>query len=255
MFIDTHAHLGYDSYDEDRELVIQRAIEANVGAIITIGTDVETSKEAVGLAQKYATVFAAVGIHPTDCAETTAADLEAIKELTADENVVAIGEIGLDYFHMRAPKEKQHTICAKQIQMAQEVNLPLIIHNRDSHEDMYNLLSELDAGRTGGVMHSFTGNLEFLHNILELDLHVSFTGNITFKKSQANELVVNAPLERLLLETDSPFLTPVPLRGKRNEPAFVVHTARKIAELKNLPVEEIETATTANAVSLFKLDI
>ncbi len=255
MFIDTHAHLGYESYDEDRELVIQRAIEADVSAIITIGTDVESSREAVGLANKYATVFAAVGIHPTDCAATTEADLEAIKELTADENVVAIGEIGLDYYHMRAPKDKQHHICARQIQLAQELNLPLIIHNRDSHEDMYNLLSELDAGRTGGVMHSFTGDLDYLHTILELDLHISFTGNITFKKSDANDLVTAAPLERLLLETDSPFLTPVPLRGKRNEPAFVVHTARKIAELKNIPVEEIESVTTANAVSLFKLDI
>ena len=215
----------------------------------------ETSKEAVGLANKYATVFAAVGIHPTDCAETTDADLQTIKELTADENVVAIGEIGLDYYHMRAPKDKQHAICAQQIRMAQELNLPLIIHNRDSHDDMYNLLSELDAGRTGGVMHSFSGDLPFLNSILELDLHVSFTGNITFKKNESNELVAAAPLERLLLETDSPFLTPVPLRGKRNEPAFVVHTAQKIAEIKNLPLAEIETATTNNAVSLFKLDI
>jgi len=255
MFIDTHAHLGFDSYDEDRELVIQRAIEAGVGAIITIGTDVETSQEAVGLASKYATVFAAVGIHPTDCAETTDADIAEIKDLAADENVVAIGEIGLDYYHMRAPRDKQHQVCAKQIELAQELSLPVIIHNRDSHEDMYNLLAELDAGRSGGVMHSFSGDLDFLHKILELDLHVSFTGNITFKKNMSAEVVRGVPVERLLLETDNPFLTPAPLRGKRNEPAFVVHTTQKIADIKELPLTEIEGITSENAVSLFKLNI
>ena len=255
MLIDTHSHLYFDSFDEDRELVIQRAIENGLAAIITIGTDVETSKQAVVLAEKYASVFAAVGIHPTDCADVNNDDFETIRTLAQHEKVIAIGEVGLDYYHMRAKKEVQIETFNRQIKMALELKLPLIIHNRESHEDMYKVLAASEASEIGGVLHSFSGDENFLNRILELDLHISFTGNITFKKSDADELVNNTPLERLLLETDSPFLTPVPLRGKRNEPAFVVYTANKIAKIKGLSLEEVAKVTSENAVSLFNLNI
>ena len=255
MLIDTHAHLGFDSYDEDRELVIQRAIESGVAAIITIGTDIATSEQAVLLADKYATVFAAVGIHPTDCAKVTKNDFSSIRTLAAHEKVIAIGEIGLDYYHMRADKKTQKETFRQQIEIARELHLPLIMHNRESHEDMLDCLAHSNVSEVGGVMHSFTGDPEFLNKVLELDLHVSFTGNITYKKSTSDGLVTDVPLERLLLETDSPFLTPVPLRGKRNEPAFMVHTAQKIADLKRLSLPEIKETTTENAVKLFHLTI
>lgn len=255
MLIDTHTHLDFETFDEDRELVIQRALENGLAAIITIGTDVETSEISIGLAEKYAPVFAAVGIHPTDCAEVTDADFEAIQKMASHPKVVAIGEVGLDYYHMRAPKEVQEESFRRQIDLAHALKLPLIIHNRESHEDMYRLLKDSAAADTGGVMHSFSGDEDFLHKILELDLHVSFTGNITFKKSDAAPLIQKTPLEKLLLETDSPFLTPVPLRGKRNESAFLIHTAQRIADIKGITVEEIGKVTSENAISLFKLDI
>lgn len=255
MLIDTHTHLNFESFDEDRELVIQRAIENGLSAIITIGTDVETSQISVGLAEKYSPVFAAVGIHPTDCAEITDADFDAIEEMSAHPKVVAIGEVGLDYYHMRAPKDIQEKTFRRQIELAHEGNLPLIIHNRDSHKDMLSILSDSTAAECGGVMHSFSGDEEFLLKMLELDLHISFTGNLTFKKSDAGPLIQKTPLEKMLLETDSPFLTPVPLRGKRNEPAFLIHTAQKIAEIKDVPYDEICKATSENAIALFNLDI
>ncbi len=255
MYIDTHTHLQFETYDEDRELVIQRAIENNVAAIITIGTDVTTSRQSVHLADKYASIFAAVGIHPNDCNDISDKDYDEIKELAKHEKVVAIGEVGLDYHHMDAPKEVQDEVFTRQIQLARELKLPLIIHNRDSHEDLYSLLVRENAADVGGVLHAFTGDETFLDKILKLDFHISFTGNITYKKSQSDLLILKAPLERLLLETDSPFLTPVPLRGKRNEPAFVVHTAKKIAEIRELSEEEIARITTENADRLFQLKL
>ena len=255
MLIDTHAHLNFESFDEDRELVIQRAIENGLAAIITIGTDVETSEISIGLAEKYSPVFAAVGIHPTDCAEVTDADFNAIQEMAAHPKVVAIGEVGLDYYHMRAPKDVQEKTFRRQIELAHKLKLPLIVHNRDSHEDMLKVLSDSNAADNGGVMHSFSGDEEFLLKVLELGLHISYTGNLTFKKSDTAPLIQKTPLERMLLETDSPFLTPVPLRGKRNEPAFLIHTAQKIAEIKNVSLEEISKVCSENAIALFNLDI
>ena len=255
MYIDTHTHLQFDSYDEDRELVIQRAIENDIAAIITIGTDVTSSRQSVHLADKYASVYAAVGIHPNDCNDVSDKDYDEIKAMAEHEKVVAIGEVGLDYHHMDAPKEVQDDAFTRQIQIAKDMNLPLIIHNRDSHEDLYDLLVRENAADAGGVLHSFTGEESFLDNILKLDFHISFTGNITYKKSEAGPLIKKTPLERLLLETDSPFLTPMPLRGKRNEPAFVIHTAKKVAELLELSVEEVGSVTTENADRLFKLNL
>ncbi len=255
MYIDTHTHLDFDSFNEDREIVIQRAIENDISAIITIGTNLESSVESVNLSSKYASVFAAVGIHPSDCMEATDQDYARIEEMAQDEKVVAVGEIGLDYYRMYAPKEVQIKSFRRQIRLAKKLNMPLIIHNREAHEDVLQIIEEEDAGAVGGVFHSFTGDEKFLERILLNNFYVSFTGNITFKKSDAEPLIRHTPAERLLLETDSPFLTPTPLRGKRNEPAFLIHTAAKIAEIKNLQKNELGEITSANAKMLFGLNI
>lgn len=255
MFVDTHAHLDFDLYNQDREKVIQRAIENQVQAIITIGTDLESSKQAVILAEKYASIFAAVGIHPNDCALIRDEDYQLIRELTRHEKVIALGEIGLDYHHMHADKETQKNVFRKQIRIARDLGLPIIVHNRDSHEDLQKILLSESAQEIGGVLHSFSGEVSFLEKIIKLNFHISFTGNITFKKSSADILIKEVPVENLLLETDSPFLTPVPLRGKRNEPAFVVYIAQKIAEVKNMELDLLAKITTENAKKLFRLNI
>jgi len=255
MFVDTHTHLDFETYDEDRESVIQRAIENKVSALVTIGVDIPTSKKAVQLAEKYVSVYAAVGIHPTDCKDTKQADLKVIRELAGHEKVVALGEIGLDYHHMRAPVEKQKKVFSDQIALARELKLPIIVHNRESHNDVYDILVSENATEVGGVLHSFSGDSDFLENILLTNFYISFTGAITYKKNTSQPLVKQVPIERLLLETDSPFLAPVPLRGKRNEPSFLVHTARIIADIKGVSFEELAKATTENANRLFKFGI
>ncbi len=255
MFIDTHTHLDFNKYDKDREVVIQRAIKNNIMAIITIGTDIPSSEKAIELAEKYATVFAAVGIHPSDCTNTTYKDLERIESLCSHEKVIAIGEVGLDYYHMNASKSQQWEVLLKQIELAVKLNKPLIIHNRESHNDIYDIIATSNAAKVGGVFHSFSGDLDFLDKILSINFHISFTGNITFKKSNKDSLVKEVPVNQLLLETDSPFLAPTPMRGKRNEPAFLVHTAERIARIKELPVKEVGRITSENAKNLFNLAI
>ncbi len=252
LFVDTHAHLDFDLFDEDRELVIQRAIENGVAGIITIGVDLDSSKRAVDIAEKYAIVFAAVGIHPTECADIPDRDFDLIEELAQHEKVVAIGEIGLDYYHMRAPKEVQKNVFLYQSHIAEKFDLPMIIHNRDAQADFLELIANNSLTYKEGVLHSFSGDETYLEHVLETPFFISFTGNITFKNSKVEHLVEKVPVERLLLETDSPFLTPVPLRGKRNEPAFIVHTAKKIAEIKNISLEDLGKITTENAKHLFK---
>ncbi|MCD6376828.1 MAG: TatD family hydrolase [Caldisericaceae bacterium] len=252
LFVDTHAHLDFDLFDEDRELVIQRAIENKVAGIISIGVDLESSKRAVELADKYAIVFAAVGIHPTECADVPDRDFDVIEELAQHEKVVAIGEIGLDYYHMRAPKNVQKNVFIYQSHIAKKLDLPIIVHNREAQADLLELITSNALAQKEGVLHSFSGDDIYLENILETDFFISFTGNITFKNSKMEHLVEKTPVEKLLLETDSPFLTPVPLRGKRNEPAFIVHTAKKIAEIKKISLEDLGQITTENARHLFK---
>lgn len=253
MFVDTHAHLDFDSFNEDREVVIQRAIQNQVLAIITIGTDLKSSKNAVLLAEKYASIYAAVGIHPSDCAEAEDNDFEEIRELAKHEKVVAIGEVGLDYYRMHAEKDKQKDTFGRQIKLARELKLPLIIHNRDAHEDVYNMIISEKATEVGGVFHSFTGDEKFLENILLTNFHISFTGAITYKNNDSEALIANVPLERLLLETDSPFLSPIPLRGKRNEPSLIVHTAKRIAEIRGITIDQLAEVTSENAGALFQI--
>lgn len=254
MFIDTHAHLDFDSFDEDRDAVIQRAIENKISTIITIGTSLSTSQKAVKYAESYASIYAAVGIHPSDCAEASESDYLAIEKLSHVDKVIAVGEIGLDYYRMYTDKETQTSAFKKQIALARKVKLPVIIHNRDSQDDVIKMIVSEKATDVSGVLHSFSGTNEQLNEALKTNFYISYTGGVTFKNSTTNELVKNTPIERLLLETDSPFITPVPYRGKRNEPSYLLHIAKKIAELKNVSLEELAEITSENARHLFNLN-
>jgi TatD DNase family protein len=247
--------LDFEQFDEDREKVVQRAIQNNVSAIITIGTNPASSHASVKLAEKFAIVHAAVGIHPNDCQGLDLSVLDEIRRLAVENRAVAIGEIGLDYYHSVSEKEKQQVFFREQLRLARDLHLPVIVHNRDAHEDAFRILREEKASNTGVVLHSFSGTVDFLDTVLAQNIYVSFTGVVTFKNANYFRLIDRVPVDQLLLETDSPFLAPVPFRGKRNEPGYVRYSAEKIAQVKGLPAEELGQRTTDNAVSLFQLKL
>lgn len=251
MFIDTHCHLHFDQYDEDREKVIQRAIQSKIKTVLNIGTDLETSKKAIALAEKFAIVYAAVGVHPNDGESFNKDVLEQLESFTHHDKVKAIGEIGLDYYWMQVPREKQLDIFRQQIKLAKKCHLPIIVHNRDAHEDIMKVLKEEKAGSLGVVLHSFTGTPDFLDAALKENFYISFTGVITFKNANYINLIDRVPLKQLLLETDSPFLTPAPFRGKRNEPSYLKYIAEKISKIKAVSTEELAEISSDNARNLF----
>lgn len=252
--VDTHVHLNFDSFDTDREDVLSRAHDAEIAALINVAIDVSTSAASIALAERYPEVWATVGVHPHDAESLSDKGLRTLAELAGHAKVVAVGEVGLDLYRNLSPPETQEAVFRQMSALAREVDLPLIIHTREAGSKILEVLrEELRAGPLHGVFHCFSGDETMLQEVLDLGFHVSFCGNLTFKNSRAPETLRRAPLERLLLETDSPFLAPVPYRGKRNEPAYVRITARKIAEIKHVPIEEILNRTTANAVHLFGL--
>ncbi|MCZ6819871.1 MAG: TatD family hydrolase [Calditrichaeota bacterium] len=251
MLIETHAHLYFDGFDDDREAVIQRAFEANVKRIINIGLDIDTGKECIKLAEKHDGLFATVGIHPNDSARLTNAALEELGKLAAHNKVVAIGEIGLDFYWDKCPVPVQQEAFRKQIQLAKELALPIVIHNREAGREIVDVLKSEGIDNLTGVLHCFSEGADIAQEVLDLGFYVSFTGNLTFKKSELPAVAQMVPLQRLLLETDCPFLSPEPRRGRRNEPAHVVHIAQKLAEIKQVEFGQIEEATTENACRLF----
>ncbi|MFQ6112973.1 MAG: TatD family hydrolase [bacterium] len=253
MLIDTHAHLYFNHFDADREDVIQRAFDAGVKKIINIGVDLDTCRQSIELAEKNAGLFAAVGIHPNDSTKLDENSLATLMEFTRHPKVVAIGEIGLDFYRERAPIEIQRQAFRKQIALAKDEALPMVIHNRQAVREILDILKEEGTEGLGGVFHCFSEDERIAEEVLEMGFHISFTGNLTFKKSNLPQVAQMVPLERLLLETDSPLLSPEPKRGRRNEPAHVVYIAQKLAEIKGSDVSEIEKITTDNAVSLFGL--
>jgi len=255
MYIDTHCHLDFENFDDDRESVVQRSIKNKIEAIITIGTNIDTSIQSIELSEKFATIFAAVGIHPNDASNANKKSVQKIYDISASSKVVAIGEIGLDYYRDYTPADIQKELFRTQLKIAREKELPVIIHNRQAHSDIYDILVEEKSTDLKGVLHSFDGDMHFLDSVLSYNFYVSFTGVITFKNANYDELIKRVPLENLLLETDSPFLTPVPFRGKRNEPSYVTYVAEKIAQVKDMPVEELAKITTENARNLFKLKL
>ena len=256
MFIDTHVHLNAEQYNEDLQDVIDRALEAGVNQMVVIGFDQKTIKRAIELAEEYEFIYAVVGWHPVDAIDCTDKDLQWIEELASHPKVVAIGETGLDYHWDKSPKEIQQQVFRKQIQLAQRVNLPLVIHNRDATEDVVRILQEEQAEKTGGVMHCFGGSVETAKTCIDMNFMISLGGPVTFKNAKKpKEVATDIPLEWLMIETDAPYLAPHPHRGKRNEPSLVPLVAEEIARLKGVSIEEVAQATTENAKRFYKLPV
>ncbi|HEV2235696.1 MAG TPA: TatD family hydrolase [Ktedonobacterales bacterium] len=254
MLVDTHAHIQMRQFDSDRDAIIAAAFAAGIGQIIVPGVDVATSRAAVALAARYAgRVFAAVGTHPHDAATLDDAALATQRELAAAPGVVAIGEIGLDFYRNLAPRAQQEAALVAQIALARELNLPIILHNRESHPEMIALL-RAHAGGVRGIFHCFIGDQAMARDALDLGFWLSFAGPLTYPANTTlAEVAAWAPLDRVLVETDCPYLTPIPYRGKRNEPRHVALTAARLAELRGLPADAIARATTANAAAVFNL--
>ncbi len=250
MFIDTHTHLHHPEFDADRDAVLDRARSAGVSACLAIGTDVADSQRAVEFAGRHPDVFASVGVHPHEAAGLTAAGLEDLARLAGSERVVAWGEIGLDYYYEHSPQDVQWARFADQMATAYRLGLPLILHTRDAWDDTFRMLDT--QPHRGGVFHCFTGEREHAEAAIARGFFVSFSGIVTFAKAQALQAVAaHVPLDRVLIETDCPFLAPVPNRGTRNEPAFVSLVARKLAELRNVPVDDIARCSRDNARRCF----
>ncbi|MBX7152210.1 TatD family hydrolase [bacterium] len=253
MFFDTHAHLDYDLFDADREEMIRRAFEGGVSRVVTIGTDVDSAQRAIRLAENYPNVYAAVGLHPTDARKFDDAMIDVFRQMALYKKIVAIGEIGLDYYWKETPQEIQHHVFRKMIRLAEDLDKPIVIHNREASDDVIRILQEERSSRLRGIMHCFSGDEKLLEASLDLNFFISFAGNLTYKKSALPEIVKKVPADRLLIETDAPFLTPVPYRGKRNEPAYVRYTAEKLAEILGKNIDDIARITSENAAKIFQL--
>ncbi|MFZ5862252.1 MAG: TatD family hydrolase [Nitrospirota bacterium] len=250
MFIDTHTHVHGAEFDADRDPTLTRARAAGVDVCLAIGTDVADSRRAVALAASRPDVFASVGVHPHETSGLTEHGLEELARLAAGERVAAFGEVGLDYYYEHSPPDVQRQRFADQIDLAATRGLPLVIHTRDAWDDTFRILDE--RPHHGGVFHCFTGTRDHAEQAIRRGFFVSFSGIVTFNKAQDLQTVAReAPLDRVLIETDCPFLSPVPYRGKRNEPAFVALVAKKIAELRGLSVEEMARASSENARRCF----
>lgn len=252
--IDTHCHLDFPDYQTDLLAVLDRARKAGVGRVVTVGIDLPTSRAAIDLAMRHSALFATVGVHPHHVKELVEGDYALLRELACHPKVVAYGEIGLDYVKDYSPPALQREHFVRQVALARELALPLIIHDREAHADTLAILRQALPLKAGGVMHCFSGDAAFAAEVLALGFYISIPGVVTFPKAEVmQEAVRQVPLDRLLLETDGPFLAPVPRRGKRNEPQLLLHTAHKVAELKGVSLEEVARATTANAEKLFQL--
>lgn len=255
MFIDTHVHLNADQYIDDVEEVIERALEANVSKMVVVGFDKKTIDKALELAEQYSFIYAVVGWHPVDAIDCTEEDLKWIESLAEHPKVVGIGETGLDYYWDKSPKEIQQEIFRKQIQLAKKVKLPIIIHNRDATADVVKILEEENASEVGGIMHCFSGSVETAKQCIDMNFLISLGGPVTFKNAKMPKKVAEEiALEHLLIETDAPYLTPHPYRGKRNEPSYVPLVAEEIAKLKELSIEEVARKTTENALAIFNIN-
>ena len=253
MLIDSHAHLEMREFDSDRHDVIERAGLAGVDCIVTVGTNPGLSRKALSIAHQYKNIYATVGVHPHDVAKAGDKSFDELKALAQDPKVVAYGEIGLDYFRNISPREKQIEMFAKQLELAQELNLPVIIHDRDAHEETLRMVKT--SGVRLGVFHCFSGDWAMARQCIDLGFYISVPGVVTFDKSKVlQDVVRQAPLDTILLETDCPYLTPAPHRGKRNEPSFIVHTAKKVAEIKKLPWEDIAQTASRNTRKLFRIE-
>ncbi len=251
--IDTHAHLDSSDYDRERALVITRAFAAEIG-VVTVGADIESSAAAVALAKRHRYIWAAIGVHPHDAKTLSPSVMTRLRTLAEQEPVVAIGEIGLDYYRDLSPRSVQRQAFVDQIELASDLDLPVIVHDRQSTKDMLAIVKKTRPRR--GVIHSFLGDHALAYKFIDLGLYLGIGGPLTFHKNATlRKTVAAVPLDRILIETDCPYLTPVPHRGKRNEPAYVRYVADEIARLKKIPFEQVAQTTTQNARSLFSLRV
>jgi TatD DNase family protein len=253
MLIDSHAHLEMREFDDDRSDVIERAKAAGVDFIVTVGTNPGLSRKAVKLAGQYDNIYATIGVHPHDVGKISNTTYDELKKLAGDKKVVAYGEIGLDYFRNIAPQALQIEKFGEQLELAKELNLPVVIHARQAHAQSLAMIKS--SGIHRGVFHCFSGDYEMARQCLDWGFYLSVPGVVTFNKSKTmQEVAKKVPLNSLLLETDCPYLTPDPFRGKRNEPAYIVHTAKKVAQIKGLPWEEVASVTAQNTCKLFHIE-
>lgn len=254
MLFDTHVHLNAWQFKEDREETIQRAFDAGVERMVVVGFDHETIPLAIEIAESYENIYAAIGWHPVDAIDMTDKELQWIEELSQHPKVVALGEMGLDYHWDKSPKDVQAEVFRKQIRLAKKLEMPIVIHNREATEDIIRILQEEDAGTVGGIMHCYNDSVDYVQACLDMNFYISLGGPVTFKNAPLpKEVAKQVPMDRLLIETDAPYLTPHPNRGKRNEPAYVKLVAEKIAELREISIEEVAEQTTANGLRLFNI--
>lgn len=255
--IDTHTHLDFPQFDDDREQVIERALAAGVEAMINVGADLASSRAAVALAEAHPQIYTAVGVHPHDARTLTEEVLEELRALASHPKVVGIGEIGLDFYRDLSPRDRQRRAFQQQLALAREAGKPVIIHDRQAHQEVMSILRQWIGSRhhqPAGVLHCFSGDSAMAQEAIELGFYISIAGPVTFQNARRlRDLVRQLPLERLLIETDCPYLTPHPHRGKRNEPAYVKLVAQEVARIKGLSLKEVARVTSDNARALFSL--
>lgn len=252
MFFDTHTHLNDEKFDIDRDEVVSSLKDYNVTRILNVSCDIKTSHETIDLCDRYDFIYGAVGVHPHEAQEIEAGYLDTLRKMVKHNKIKAIGEIGLDYYYDFSPRDVQKKIFKEQLELARELNLPVIIHDRDAHEDCLNILRDFTDLKV--VYHCYSGSLEYAKVLISLGFYLSFTGSLTFKNAKAGPEVVSwMPMDRIFIETDCPYLAPVPNRGKRNFPGFVPLVAEKIAELRGLTIDEVAKITTDNANKFFNI--
>ena len=252
MLFDTHAHLNDNRFDGQRDEIIRSLASNGVGAYCEIGYDIESSKEAVSLCENYDYVYAAAGVHPHDTDSLCEKDMDILKELCAHKKVVALGEIGLDYYYDNSKRENQRYWFDRQLSLAEELDIPITVHTRDAMADTIDILK--CHKNAGGIIHCYSGSKESAKILLDMGYYISFAGPLTFKNaSTAIEVAKYVPSDRMLIETDSPYLSPVPYRGKRNEPAYVAEVAKRLSEIRELSFEEIARITYENAKRVYRI--
>jgi TatD DNase family protein len=255
MLIDTHAHLDFPEFSEDLKGVLERANEAGVKKVVTIGISLTSSRKAVELANTHPEIHATVGIHPHGASSLTDQQLETLENLARSKRVLAIGEVGLDYYRDRQPRDIQQECLRQQLGLACKIELPVVFHIREAHGDFFTVIKDYVPALKGVVLHCFSGDWTVAKRCLDMGFYLSIPGTVTFPKAEIQQKVVRlAPLDRLLLETDAPYLAPVPFRGKVNEPAFVLYTAQKVANLRRCSLEEVAHQTTTNAHNIFGIE-
>ena len=256
MLIDSHAHLEMPEFRKDLSEVLQRAKDSGIGYIFTVGTERKDWRRALEIAGSHPSVYAILGVHPHNAREIDEKTYPALKELCKHEKVKAYGEIGLDFFRNHSPRDVQLKRFREQIALAKELRLPIVVHDREAHQETLEILKSEKAGENGGIIHCFSGDEEMAKACIDMGFYISIPGSITYKNAERfREIVKSLPLETLLVETDAPFLTPVPFRGKRNEPSYVRYTAEKVAEIKKVSFEKVAEVTTENALRVYRLKV